>query len=385
MPEAADVVVIGAGVMGLSVAYQLLRARRAGQRLHVVVVDQGYLAGGASGRNGGGVRAQWSTELNIELMRESLTLCAAFAREHRIHTWFRRGGYLFVAKEPAKVAMLEASAALQRRCGLATELLDASRAAELVPELDPEQIGRASYNPDDAVVFPWPFIWGYADSATRLGAEVHPFTEVIAVEHTGGRIDRVVTQRGSIRAPVVVNAAGAYSPQVATLAGVTLPNTPHRHEICASEPLKAWLTPLVADLDTGLYFSQSSRGELVGGVSDPRAPDDHDQGSSARFLALYSRALLRLCPRLERLKVLRQWAGLYDLTPDRNPIVGEVDEPSGFFQASGFMGHGFMMAPVIGKCLAQAILTGTPDPRLAPWHLRRFASGELLDEGMIIG
>ncbi len=372
--------------MGLSVAYELLRgAKRAGRRLKVVVVDRGYLAGGASGRNGGGVRAQWSTELNIELMRESLELCAAFAREHRIHTWFRRGGYLFVAKAPAKVATLEASVALQRRAGLSTELLDGSRAAQLVPQLNAEAIGTASYNPSDAVVFPWPFIWGYADSATRLGAEVHPFTEVTAIEHTGGRVERVVTQRGAIRAEVVVNAAGAYSPKVAALASVLLPNTPHRHEICASEPLKAWLTPLVADLDTGLYFSQSSRGELVGGVSDPSAPDDYDQGSSARFLALYSRALLRLCPGLERLKVLRQWAGLYDLTPDRNPIVGEVDELSGFFQASGFMGHGFMMAPVIGQRLAQAILTGSMDPRLVPWNLRRFASGELLDEGMIIG
>jgi sarcosine oxidase subunit beta len=127
------------------------------------------------------------------------------------------------------------------------------------------------------------------------------------------------------------------------------------------------------------------RGEIVGGISDPAAPDALDQRSSHRFLARYARALTRACPVLGAVKVLRQWAGCYDLTPDANPIVGPVDDVEEFHQVSGFMGHGFMMAPVVGKLLAESVATGRVHPTLAPWNLRRFREGKLLGEAMIIG
>ena len=179
--------------------------------------------------------------------------------------------------------------------------------------------------------------------------------------------------------------AGALSPEVAQLVGIALPNRPHRHEICSSEPLKPWLEPLVADLSNGLYFSQSTRGEIVGGVTNAKVPEGSDQGSSYRFLSLYSRALLRACPILGSVKVLRQWAGLYDITPDSSPIVGAVDELDGFFLACGFMGHGFMMAPVIGRMMAAVIAGGAVPEVFDTWNLRRFEGGALLSEGMIIG
>ena len=386
LSERADVVIIGAGIMGLSVAYnmaKLLNRHKVGKR--IVVVDRGYLCGGASGRNGGGVRAQWSSETNVRLMLESLEICKSFASEHRINTWFRQGGYLFVARSPEKVEMLRQSAELQKRCGLDTRLLEPREVKRVVPELDTAQISIASYNPNDAVVFPWPFVWGYAEGALEFGAEIHTFTEVLAIETNGQNIRKVITTKGSIETELVINAAGAHSPEVARLVGVELPNHPHRHEICASEPLKPWLTPLVADLENGLYFSQSTRGEIVGGVGNAQVPEGPDQSSSARFLALYSRALTSLCPAVARVKVLRQWAGLYDLTPDANPIVGGVDALPGFFQLSGFMGHGFMMAPVMGKLTAEHLVTGAAQPLFERWNLRRFAAGQLLSEGMIIG
>lgn len=382
----ADAVIIGAGIMGLSLAYnmaKLLKAKAANRR--ILVLDRGYLCGGASGRNGGGVRAQWSTETNVRLMLESLELCKSFARDHHINTWFRQGGYLFLARSPDKCRMLEESAKLQQACGLPTRLLQPKEVGRVVPELDTSQFSLASYNPKDAVVFPWPFVWGYAEGARALGCELHTFTAVTGIETNGKNIRKVITNRGEVETELVINAAGAHSPEVAALVGVALPNKPHRHEICASEPLKPWLTPLVADLDDGLYFSQSTRGEIVGGVGNARVPEGPDQNSSARFLALYSRGLLRACPSLARVKVLRQWAGLYDLTPDANPIVGAVDQLPGFFQLSGFMGHGFMMAPVMGKLMADHIVAGTQDPLFERWNLRRFEAGPLIREGMIIG
>jgi sarcosine oxidase subunit beta len=331
------------------------------------------------------VRAQWANELSVLLMRESLGEFENFAREHRINTWFRRGGYLFLARSDARALELTRSVEVQRRAGLTTDLLDRVAARRIVPQLFTDDVLVASHNPNDAVVFPWPFVWGYAEGARKLGAEIHTFTKVIAIDVENGSVRGVVTDRGRIRADHVVVACGALSPEVARLAGVDLPTHPHRHEICATEPLKPWLTPLVADLTDGLYFSQSTRGEIVGGISDPKTPDGPLQTSSIRFLSLYGRALVGRCPILGAVRVLRQWAGLYDISPDQGPIAGAVDTPRGLYLASGFMGHGFMMAPVVGKRLARLIARAETSAELEAWNLRRFREGRALEGGMIIG
>jgi sarcosine oxidase subunit beta len=382
LPESAEVAIVGAGIMGLAVAYNL--AKNYGIR-EIVVIDQTYLCGGASGRNGGGVRAQWSNEANIQLMQQSLELCREFAREHRINTWFRQGGYLFLARDDQTAAKLAEGVRVQNACGVRTELLDSNQLRRVVPELSAEGVVAASYNPDDAVVFPWPFVWGYAEGARALGVRIRTFARAIGIETEGRRVAALVTDKGSIKTRIIVNAAGALSPEIAVMVGLDLPTHPHRHEICSTEPLKPWLKPLVADLSNGLYFSQSTRGELVGGIGNPRVPAGPDQNSSYRFLALYSRALLRCCPPLGAVKILRQWAGLYDISADGNPIVGAVDEIEGFYLVSGFMGHGFMMAPVVGRLLAQLIAMRDAPPIFERWNLRRFKQGRLLDEDLTIG
>ena len=168
MRDHADVVVIGAGIMGLSIAYHL--ARRG--TTNVLVVDRGYLCGGASGRNGGGIRAQWSSEANVRLMQESIRMCQDFASEFKINVWLRQGGYLFLARSEERRRALEASCKLQRECGLTTQMLSPREAQKIVPELDTDGIVAASFNPDDGVVFPWPFVWGYAEGARRCGVEI---------------------------------------------------------------------------------------------------------------------------------------------------------------------------------------------------------------------
>jgi sarcosine oxidase subunit beta len=389
--DRADVVIVGAGIMGLSIAYHL--AARGVTR--VAVVDQGYLCGGASGRNGGGVRAQWSSEQNVRLMLESIRMCREFAAKMKINVWLRQGGYLFLARTSAQRATLEKSVALQKECGLATQMLSPREARRIVEELDVDGVQAASYNPEDGVVFPWPFVWGYAQAARKLGVEVIDWHEVVGFDTKGDRIEGVRVRRSgppgaaaddaaTIATHRVVNAAGAWSPQIARMLGVELPNRAHRHEICSSEPLKPWLKPLVADLSDGLYFSQSTRGEIVGGIGNEYVPPGIDQESSHAFLGRYARSLLRACPVLGGVKVLRQWAGCYDLTPDANPIVGAVDGVDDFYQASGFMGHGFMMAPVVGKRMAD-LVAGDVVPEFDRWNLRRFKEGKLLEEGMIIG
>lgn len=395
MRDHAEIVVVGAGIMGLSIAYQLARL---GVR-DILVVDKSYLCGGASGRNGGGIRAQWSSEANVRLMQESIRMCQDFASEFKINVWLRQGGYLFLARSEERRRSLEASCELQRECGLSTRMLTPHEAQRVVPELAIEGVVAASYNPDDGVVFPWPFVWGFAQAAQKLGVEVATFTEVAGIETSAsGRVIESVRlrdvrphERGGrraehvVRTHKIVNAAGAWSPDIARMLGVELPNQPHRHEICSTEPLKPWLKPLVADLTNGLYFSQSTRGEIVGGIGQDRVPDGLDQNSSFAFLGLYAKALVETCPALGEVKVLRQWSGCYDITPDANPIVGGVDAVEHFYQASGFMGHGFMMAPVMGKRIAEHIVKGAEPAMFERWNLRRFAEGKLLSEAMIIG
>ncbi len=371
VPEKAEIVIVGGGVMGLSIAYHLAK----NDITDVVVIERGYLAEGASGRNGGGVRQQWSTEINIRLMQDSVELCRRFAVDLGVNVWFRQGGYLFLARTAKEVARLEKNISLQNRFGVPTKMLEPKQALDIVPELNLDGIVGASYNSSDGILFPWPFLWGYARQAAAYGVRIFTQTPVGGLEARAGGGYTVHTPRGAIHARRVLNACGAWSPKLAEMIGVTVPTWPIRHEICSSEPLKPFLRPMVSELTSGLYCSQSMRGEIVGGVSLPGHGSTYAMGSTLEFLATYSRRLARLMPILGDIKILRQWAGPYDQSPDGNPIVGPAPDHPDFFLACGFVGHGFMMAPIVGKLYAEWLAGGTPHEIFERYQLRRFADG----------
>lgn len=382
LAEAGETVIIGGGVMGLGLAYEL--ARRGRSDVHVI--EQSYLTSGASGRNGGGVRMQWSTELNIRLMQESIELCRSFASDLGINVWFRQGGYLFLTRTEDERSQLERSVALQNSLGVPTRILTPKEAQKIVPELDVQSFSAACYNPLDGVVFPWPFLWGYAHAAAELGVQIHTFTKVTRIDVNGPHSFVVHTTKGPIRAERVVNAAGAWSPLIAKMVGVELPNHPHRHEILATEPLKPFLKPLCSVLGSGLYFSQSMRGEIVGGITIPDV--EHKEirlGSRLCFLEEMASALLQVMPVLSQVRVLRQWAGPYDVSPDGLPILGEPDGMPGFHLICGFVGHGFMMAPVISRYYAKFLTSEGRHALFDKCAPSRFAKGATDREVMIIG
>jgi sarcosine oxidase subunit beta len=377
----ARVVIIGGGIMGLALAHNLaLRGER-----DVVVLEKGYLCAGASGRNGGGVRMQWGTSANIELAKRSVELMKQFARDMGINIWLRQGGYLFLAKTRKIAERLEQGARLHNEHGVRTQILTPDAAREVVPQLTMKDVQVCAYNPDDGVIFPWPFLWGYAQSCQKRGIKVETFTTVTGFEISGGRIRKVRTDRGDIACEEVVLAAGAWSPGIARLADVKLPNEPHRHEILSTEPLKPFLGPLVSVLDSGLYFSQSMRGEIVGGMGDPKEPAGLNMGSSLRFVKRFASALMEQIPAVGRIKVLRQWAGCYDVTPDNNPILGRTPGLENLLQMSGFVGHGFMMAPAVAERMAEWMVKDSGDELFTRFSLRRFQEGTLEREEFIIG
>ena len=371
VPATAEIAIVGGGVMGLSIAYHLAK----NGITDVVVLERGYLAEGASGRNGGGIRQQWSTEINIRLMQDSVELCRRFAVDLGVNVWFRQGGYLFLARTAKEVARLEKNIALQNRYGVPTKMLEPKQAKDIVPELDLTGIVGASYNSSDGILFPWPFLWGYARQAAAYGVRIFTQTPVGGLEPLAGGGYTVHTPRGAVRARRVINACGAWSPKLAQMIGVHVPTWPIRHEICSSEPLKPFLRPMVSELTSGLYCSQSMRGEIVGGVSLPGHGSTYAMGSTLEFLATYARRLARLMPILGDIKILRQWAGPYDQSPDGNPIVGAAPDHPDFFLACGFVGHGFMMAPIVGKLYAEYLAGHAPHEIFERYQLRRFTDG----------
>ena len=243
VPAKTEIAIVGGGVVGLAIAYYLARKGLE----DVVVLERGYLAEGASGRNGGGVRQQWSTEINIRLMQESVELCRRFAVDLGVNVWFRQGGYLFLARSDKELKRLERNIGVQNRCGVATRMLDPKGALDIVPELDLTGIVGAAYNPTDGILFPWPFLWGYARQAAAHGVRIFTQTAVNAITREDSGY-AVATSRGTVHARRVINATGSWSPQVAKMIGVDIPTYPIRHEICSSEPLKPFLRPMVSEL-----------------------------------------------------------------------------------------------------------------------------------------
>lgn len=385
LPAECDVAIVGGGVMGLATAYHIAQTSKA----KVVVLERSYLVSGASGRNGGGVRMQWGDEGNVRIMMESIEICRGLTQELGINLWFRQGGYLFIARSAGGEARLRRNAELHRAIGAPTRLLSGEEAREMVPELDITGVKLAAFNAEDGVVFPWPFVWGYAGQAIKKGVVVRTHTDVVTAEHEKDGLRLHLGTGETLWAKSVVNATGAWSHDLNRSLGVELPNRPHRHEILSTEPLKPFLDPLVVDLATGLYFSQSTRGEIVAGITMPGAHETGtivDQRSSLGFLAHLGSTLVSLMPRLGSCKVLRQWAGPYDVSPDGEAIVGPTPGHPQLVQVCGFTGHGFMMAPAVGRILANLIVRGERHPMLARWDPARFAAGNSdRREDMIIG
>ena len=381
MKPRARVVVIGGGAIGLSVAYHLAKEGIT----DVVVLDKDSLVKGATGRNGGGVRAQWTSVENIQLAKASIEAFRHFAVETGHNIFFRQGGYLFLTRSEEQLAALRKAAAFQNRHGVRTEVISLERAREIVPGLNTAGCVGATFNPDDAVLFPWPIVWGYKQAAEALGVQVETFTKVTGLRTGGGRVTHVETDRGDIECEWVVNAAGAWSRDLAKRVGLDLPVKPERHEILVSEPLKPFLDPMLVDLSTGYYLNQDMRGELVGGMGTHKE-ESMDWSSSLAFLRAFSKETVRLLPRLGPVRVLRQWAGSYDKTPDAKPILGVAGAgPANLVQANGFSGHGMMICPMVGRLTAQVIAGTRPDVDLRPYALERFASGRIEPDAMVIG
>jgi sarcosine oxidase subunit beta len=375
----ADIIIVGGGVNGMACAYNL--ARR-GMK-DIVVLERGYPGCGATGRCGGGIRQQWGLEENVILARESVKIFENLSAELGYNIFFRQGGYLMLLYDESEKALVQKTIPMQNRLGVPTRLLGLRETAEIAPGLNLEGVLGAAFCPTDGTAYPYAVLWGYAEAARKHGASVYVHTPVESVTRNNGTFT-VQANGTTFEAPRLLNTAGAFTRDVARMLGVEIPTHPVKHEIAVTEPLKSFLSPMVISVKYGFYFSQSLRGEIVGGIGLDNEPSSHSSKSSPEFLFKYARALRNVFPSLGKARIIRQWAGSYDMSPDHRPIVGGVDGLDGYYHACGFSGHGFMLSPIVSRLMAELITTGETSLPIDTLSLERF-QGELTHDPYVVG
>ncbi len=372
LPSSAAVVVIGGGVLGLSTAYHLAAS---GVR-DVLLLERGALGSGSTCKAAGGVRAQFSDRVNIELGLRSLRAFETFAETFRSEIDLHQVGYLFLLDDPAHVAAFEQNVALQNELGVPSRMIEVAEAQRLSPLVSSEGLLAAAYSPTDGHCTPEAVVAGYAGAARRAGARLVTGCTVTDLVVEDGTLHEVVTDRGRIRTDTVVCAAGAWSGHVGAMAGVELPVVPLRRQILTTEPLPHLpLDPAPAftiDFSTSFYFHAEGQGLLLG-MSDPAEQPGFHLERSEGWLDGLGAAIARRAPALDDVGLASGWAGLYEVTPDHNGLLGEAEDVSRFLYATGFSGHGFLMGPAVGEVMRDLVLGRSPVVDVAALDVRRFA------------
>jgi sarcosine oxidase subunit beta len=378
----AGVVIIGGGVIGASIAFHLAEAGVEG----VLLLERDEPGSGSSAKPIGGVRAQFSDPLNIRLGQRSLEAWRAFARRPGADIGFCGVGYLFLLGGADELATFRQGVDLQNDLGVPSRIVTPDEAHELCPYIAPGGITAAAYCPTDGYALPRSAVDGYLRAARRHGATVRTHCPVTAIDTAGGAVRAVRTPRGTVRTRAVVCAAGAWSGAVGAMAGVDLPVTPLRRQIAFTGPLSPAppRIPFTLDYDSTLYFHDDGAQGLVLGLSDRRQEPGFDRSFTREWLGPFREAARRRAPALAGMPVTGGWAGLYELTPDRNALIGQASGVGGFLYATGFSGHGFLQAPAVGEIIRDLYFGEAPFTDVGPLAATRFDGRALRPEAHII-
>jgi len=375
-----DVVIVGGGVHGLAAAYYLAANHGI---TNVAVLDKGYIGGGGSGRSTAILRSNYLTPEGVRFYDRSLHLYDHMAASLGYNVMFSRRGHLTLAHNDASLRTMRWRAEVNQIQGIDSDVIGPSEIRKLVPFLDVSEKARypilgALYHPPGGIIRHDAVVWGYARAADALGVHVHQQTEVTAIDVVDGQVRGVRTNRGDISTPVVLNCTAGWSTLVAEMAGVRLPIQTFPLQAAVTEPVRAFLHPVVVSGTLHVYVSQTDRGELVFGASvDPFA--SYSTRGSLEFAEGLAGHVLALMPGLSRMRLLRQWAGLCDMTPDFSPVMGGT-EVAGFYVDVGWGTYGFKAGPVSGEAMAECIATGRTPEIIAAFGLNRFGEGFLVGE-----
>jgi len=384
MKNKAQVVIIGGGVIGCAIAYELARRNVK----DIVLLEQNTLCSGATGRCGAGVRQQWGTEMNLKLSIGSVkrfeTLQEELGYEHDIE--FEQSGYFMPAYTEKQVEQFKKNIELQRKFGLKVEWLSPLESLEIVPILNTEGLRAATFHQKDGHLNPFHVTFAYAQAAKRLGVNMYTHEEVVSIDVFSDQHFAVYTKQNKLDCNIVINAAGGWSQLVGKMAGVEIPTYSERHQILITEPYEPLFKPMVMSFYHNFYTQQEPNGAVIMGIGDPNEPKGQNMGHSLSFAAKCSRLVCQVLPPLKNTRMIRQWSGLYNMSPDKTPIIGEAPNIKGFYMACGFSGHGFMIAPMTSVLIAQMICNeelAIPEV-LTKLDLGRFERGELFMEPSVV-
>jgi len=365
------VVIIGGGIMGASTAYHL--AKRG--LTDVILLERDLLAQGSTGLSVGGIRQQFSHPANIKLSQESVRVFERFEEEFGVDIKFRQAGYLFLSRKEETWREFLSSVETQRNLGVPVEILAPEGIRMRWPYLNVEDILGGTFGPKDGYADPYLATMGFAGAARKLGVQIEELTKATEIKTAGGKVQGVLTTRGPVSCPVVVNAAGAWAAEVVRTAGLDLPVKPYRRQVFMTTAFEALPkpVPMIIDQDVSFYLRGADPGIILG-MSDPKEPSSFHLNVDREFMEKVVEEAIHRVPALETARILRGWAGLYEVTPDDNPIIGGIPFLSGFYCACGFSGHGFQQGPAVGRILSQLILEGSTDFDLKPFAYHRFAA-----------
>lgn len=385
-----DVVIVGGGVHGLATAYYLAANHGI---TDVAVLDKAYLGSGGSGRNTAIVRSNYLTPEGVAFYDRSLQLYNTMSADLNINIMFSERGHLTLAHTDSALRTMRWRAEVNKLQGIDSSVIGPDEIKKLAPSLDTSSHPRfpiigALYHPPGGIVRHDAVVWGYARAADHMGIEMHQQTEVTDIEVTGGdgpdgkgpggRVVGVVTNRGRISTPTVVNCTAGWATLIADMAGVKLPISTRPLQAAVTEPVKVFLPTVVVSGSLHVYVSQTDRGELVFGASvDPY--NNYGITGSLEFTEELAGHVLELMPGISKMRLLRQWSGLCDMTPDYSPVMGFTDV-EGFLCDVGWGTYGFKAAPVSGEQMAEAVATKTVPEMIAPFALDRFHAGQLVGE-----
>jgi len=375
-----DVVIIGAGSHGLATAYYL--SKNHGIR-DVAVLEQSYIGSGAAGRNTTIIRSNYRTPEGAAFYKRSVELYERLSGELDFNLMFSQRGHLTLAHSDRAMNVMRERAEVNQLLGIDSEVVSPEQIAKLCPQLNlgPRQtwpIQGALYHAPGGIIRHDAVVWGFARGADRGGAEIHEDTKVTGLETSGGRVTAVETDRGRVEADIVISAVAGWSTLVCSLAGIKLPITTHILQAFVTEPTKPFLDMIIVSAQMHVYVSQTDRGEfLIGAEIEPYTT--YKSIGTFPFLEYSARHSLELFPQLERLRVLRAWTGLCDLSPDYSPILGKT-ELDNFHISAGWGTYGFKAAPIVGTTLAELIATGTTPKLIQPFTLERFHTDTLVSE-----
>ena len=386
MPYTADVVIIGGGIVGSSIAYHLVQAGCT----KVLIIEREQQQGmGSTAKSMGGVRAQFATPINIKMSLYSIDLFSRFEEVTGHTAGYRAHGYLFVATSPQHLDYLKTNLRQQQDCGLTNAtMVTREDVQKTVPQLIADDVVGGSFCPTDGFVDPYSVMTGFAKRARDGGARVWLETNVTGIDLQQGRVAGVHTSRGYVSTPAVVNAAGPWAAAVARLAGVEIPVEPLKRQIVKTEPFEQLSSrlPMVIDMSSGFHFRPEGSSFLLA-WPDPEQiygfRTDFDYGFIEKIL---TRAVNRV-PVFADVEVnpRRCWAGMYEMTPDHHAIIGRAPGVEGMFLANGFSGHGVMHSPATGKIISELIVSGASSFAEAPMlRAERFAEGNLLKETAVL-